>query len=734
VVRVTRITVILILLAVPTTSGQVFGRLTSGPVAITPAAARLLLALDRLQAIRWYPSTPRLRRDAAPDEALLQEALTSADPELRRIAVRGAGRFEYPPYVSALTPFLADADTRVRREAAHAIAQSVEQLNDAGVMAAYDALKLPTLLLPAMGQSSRARADQVAAEEARLEALTRLHYTKPVAQQVLQQHFLNPLRVQYVLNMVRRYPGLELSEGLVSTLTFLAKPRDPRMSASAAALEVLIRTGHVNKPLIAWAAQYRHPEDKPPYPNSAMRELAVGQLEADDPVTGPVLEMALKDLWPVVRVRALRRVAEAIPRTKRCEPLLDALRDGGELAMVKIEALALLDPRCDEREAATRIAREYSAVADAGGPQSMGWPLRARAIETLAALDPEVTREVLDKASPDVWQVRAARARAAHTLGATDRLREYMNDDDPNVRTEALSRLSQLSDVSVTDFAFKALSSPDYQLVLTAARIVGLSEAPRDRAVFELWSAFKRLTLQARDTSRFPRLAILEAMQRWAPPRDNVAPVQPYLDDLRAALRDTDPVVAEAAAEVIEALTTVKPPVTPTYRPPQQPDEADLTGLPISAVIGFENGDEIHLAFLTQEAPLAVARFVSLVKDGYYRDLPFAYRVVPLVALHGGSADGNDLSGDVRFLRDEISIERHIEGVVGLLSHGRDTADGRFFIDLADQPGFDYQYTLFARVGQRRISEAWPYFRDPLPPVSVFVRGGAITTIRLIYQ
>jgi cyclophilin family peptidyl-prolyl cis-trans isomerase/HEAT repeat protein len=465
-----------------------------------------------------------------------------------------------------------------------------------------------------------------------------------------------------------------------------------------------------------------------------MRELAVDQLKADDRETGPVLARAVQDLWPEVRVRALRRIAEAIPRTRRCALLLGALHDGAELAMVKIEALGLLDARCEEREAAARIARDYSVSGDSRGPPAVGWPIRARAIETLALLDPALARESLEAAAADVWQVRAARARAAATLRANERLRAYAEDEHPNVRTEALNRLFEMGDSSATGLALKALSNPDYQLVMAGARIVGLSKVPREAALVELWSAFRRLTTDARDASRYPRLEILEVMKAWAPAHDNVSPVQFYVDDLRTALSDIDPIVAETASEVLQTLTTIKFPATPTFRPPRQPDEVELTNLPVGAAIDLDSGDSISISFLRLDAPLAVARFVSLVKAGYYRDQTFAYQVLPLVAVHGGSPDGNELSGDARFLRDEISLHRRQPGMIGLLSHGRDTADGRLFVDLSEQPSTDYQHTLFARIGALRTAEGWGYGVDPFPPPAALVRGGTITLIQLIYR
>jgi cyclophilin family peptidyl-prolyl cis-trans isomerase len=92
-----------------------------------------------------------------------------------------------------------------------------------------------------------------------------------------------------------------------------------------------------------------------------------------------------------------------------------------------------------------------------------------------------------------------------------------------------------------------------------------------------------------------------------------------------------------------------------------------------------------------------VARFVKLVRDRYY-DNTELFRLSPLVVAQGGSPGGNDYSGDARFVRDELGLDHHTRGSVGLMTHGRDTGNMQFFIDLQDQPGFDHEYTVFARV------------------------------------
>ncbi len=103
--------------------------------------------------------------------------------------------------------------------------------------------------------------------------------------------------------------------------------------------------------------------------------------------------------------------------------------------------------------------------------------------------------------------------------------------------------------------------------------------------------------------------------------------------------------------------------------------------------MALDNGDTIRLTLLSHEAPIAVARFTNLARAGYYDNLTF-HRVEPLFVVQGGSPRANEYMGAERFLRDEIGLEHHTTGAVGLSTRGRDTGDGQIFIDLTDQmPG-----------------------------------------------
>ena len=59
-----------------------------------------------------------------------------------------------------------------------------------------------------------------------------------------------------------------------------------------------------------------------------------------------------------------------------------------------------------------------------------------------------------------------------------------------------------------------------------------------------------------------------------------------------------------------------------------------------------------------------------------------------------------------RFMRDELAGRSHMRGTIGISSRGRDTGDGQWFINLADNPLLDHEYTVFGEiVAGRAVAE-----------------------------
>jgi len=282
-------------------------------------------------------------------------------------------------------------------------------------------------------------------------------------------------------------------------------------------------------------------------------------------------------------------------------------------------------------------------------------------------------------------------ARAAAVMNDVTSLSRLVLDDDDNVREAALPALHRLLGPasSASNEAFvAALGRQDYQLLRTAARELKGSQ-PSQVLASALGAALERVTAEKKETSRDPRMAIIERLGELGTERE--------ASWLRPLLRDFDPVVAAAAAELLRKWTGEEVVLDPQLLPRMSlPTEREL-GEDVQAVVTMESGRSFTLLFETTEAPLARTRFVRLSRDRYYDGLTF-HRVVANAFIQGGSPRANEYAGDRLYMRDELGLEMHMRGSVGISTRGRDTGDAQIFINLVDNPFLDYEYTVFARV------------------------------------
>ena len=108
------------------------------------------------------------------------------------------------------------------------------------------------------------------------------------------------------------------------------------------------------------------------------------------------------------------------------------------------------------------------------------WHRAAHAIVSLAKASPADVRTLLPRfVGHPTWQVRVYAARAAGATGAIEALVRLGDDAQDNVRKAALDELARLKRPEALAVAYEALTRPDYQLVMTAARALA---AETDRA------------------------------------------------------------------------------------------------------------------------------------------------------------------------------------------------------------------------------------------------------------
>jgi hypothetical protein len=610
------------------------GARLEGRQTASPSVEKLELAVDRIMAHRHYPgATPA---DAA-DRRLLADALLSRTDAVRAVAVRAEGRFEDKALVPDVLPFLKDASADVRAEAGNALAMMLRRATPADAAPVLDAI------LPRVANSADA-------EPWMYDTLGRLPYSKADADRV------EPALVA----AAERSTGVEVAERALVNLISRSVARDrtapPASAVAPATLTFLENRARGGEPwpvrVQAWRALQLLRENKSdllavgagyhcalsPDCGWQVRQIAIELTDPKEAWTAPVLDAARHDPSINVRLSVLRRLATVAPIVG-CGTLLGAAGDATEASTFRLEALSLLTPRCpDNASVAARLTPIATVLTRSKTVPD--WHEPARALEALAKFDATLAGPLVDAVkSYPVWQVRAAAARAASTMKDEARLLALAKDTTPNVATEALKGLAAMKSAQTTAVAIAALNAPgsDYQLLRESAEALKTRDADRAE-VAPLLQALARLTAEKKDTARDPRTSILNRLKTLAAQKDTsgtpwVAATDPVLAGL---LADFDPDIAKLDASVIGVVTGHDPEAHPTERAPEQPTEGELKDAPIAATITLGDGSHFEMLLLKNEAPIAVARFVKLVKAGYYTNLTL-HRVEPLFVVQGGS-------------------------------------------------------------------------------------------------
>ena len=423
-------------------------------------------------------------------------------------------------------------------------------------------------------------------------------------------------------------------------------------------------------------------------PDAEVRRFAALALGSPAPVPdsarrAALVQSALGDASPLVRLEALKAWVHDAAAARGCGPLLNALADGD--ANVRLYAADALGEQCRADNAVTERLAAGARVPAPGG----SWQGGAHALVAVARRDRARARALLPRFVPSAtWQLRMYAARAAAAMDDAATLERLAGDPEDNVREAVLPGLRRLRGAASDATFVAALDRQDYQLLRTAARELK-GTGPSAALAASLGRALVRVTAERKDTSRDPRLAIIERLGELGAPTD--APV------IRPLLRDYDPVVAAAAAQLLQRWTgdTIVAAPQPLPRAPL-PAARELIEN-VEAVVTMEGGGAFRLAFESEQAPLTRGRFVRLARARYYDGLTF-HRVVPNAFIQGGSPHANEYAGDRLYMRDEVGLPLHTRGTVGISTRGRDTGDAQFFINLVDNPFLDYEYTVFAHV------------------------------------
>ena len=131
---------------------------------------------------------------------------------------------------------------------------------------------------------------------------------------------------------------------------------------------------------------------------------------------------------------------------------------------------------------------------------------------------------------------------------------------------------------------------------------------------------------------------------------------------------------------------------------------AGETGETIMVQIEMDNGGIIKLELYPDIAPITVANFEKLVKEGFYDGLIF-HRVIKNFMIQGGDPTGTGMGGAKETIKGEFASNgvtntlSHTRGVISMArSQKKDSASSQFFICHADAKYLDGDYAAFGKV------------------------------------
>ena len=109
----------------------------------------------------------------------------------------------------------------------------------------------------------------------------------------------------------------------------------------------------------------------------------------------------------------------------------------------------------------------------------------------------------------------------------------------------------------------------------------------------------------------------------------------------------------------------------------------------------------MNVTFFEKDAPIAVANFIKLSKEGFYDGLIFR-RVIPNFMIQGGCPEGTGRGGPGYKIQCELEGDNqyHDRGVLSMAHAGRNTGGSQFFIchNRQNTQHLDRKHTVFGKV------------------------------------
>jgi cyclophilin family peptidyl-prolyl cis-trans isomerase/HEAT repeat protein len=612
--------------------------------------------------------------------------LTSTDTLLRRVAARAAGRLQRPALGQRLVAMLADPVPAVRREAANGIAQSVAHLPRTGTVgdaAQFTARGASDALIAAL------RTEQHPSVIGALAAsLGRLPHPDSTAARSAETAIIarsngapsrEMMQGLYRLAQARRFTGALTPATVAVVRRAAVASTDPTVRRIA--LSTLTLTAAMDS--LTVTAALRDPDEQ-------VRRLGIEAVMALPAAQrAEAVRRAAADPSHVVRLGAIVG-ARAGTRQPDCMVLLDLTDDA--MPIVALTALDALGAPCADTPSAVGVLESHITTPVTSGPVAHRWHPAARALKALARVDSARARRHLPRFVTATGRgERLAAAVTATTLGDVATLRALAADRDHNVQEAAIEGLARHAKHDADAVYIGALASPGYQVVLAAATALqGTTHGDALDAAFE---SLRRISAEQRETSRDPRIALLQRIGELGN-RDHSPRLLGYVADF-------DSSVAVAAAGILsrwhERPLTAQPKPLPIRAEPLAATLRQREARLMVTMAKESGGGMFVIRLFADDAPATAARLLRLAREGYYNG-KILQRVEPNFVAQGGGGDASEYVGDGPFMRDELALRSHFRGSIGISTRGRDTGDAQWYVDLADNPRLDHEYTIAGEI------------------------------------
>jgi cyclophilin family peptidyl-prolyl cis-trans isomerase/HEAT repeat protein len=627
------------------------------------------------------------RGTGADGVAPILEALNGTDTLLRRVAVRAIGRFQRPDLGVALIPVLTDRVPAVRAEAAIAMAQSLRSMARGAPVTDTSHLTVAKAHQLLTGAIRRERNDSVAGVIA--EAIGRLLLVDSVQGRSAEKAILDRAggRPNYGmahglfwLALARRFSG-GLSDPALAMLRRSALSA-PDTNLRRMAVLTLGRAGALDSATTLAASRDR---------DAQVRRLALaGAATLSSDARAELVRRALLDSSTIVRVGAIG-AARAGANPPDCSPLITALED--HHPYVILAAIDAMGQPCSNQAEVAGVLARITGFGEAGSETDpRGWQANAHALVALAKVDSAQARQFLEVFSVSRrWQKRMYAATAAAHMRDRTTLYQLARDTDNNVREAAIAGLSTVTQHEADSSYIAALGSEGNQVLLAAGEALKGSTHPR--ALETILNTFDRISKRRSENDRDPRLSLLSRIGEMGSTA-NAERMRPYLADFDTTVaKNTAAILSRWTGTTVEARAEPLPlPVEPLAKIFM----TDNTFLRVT-MARASGGGSFLIRLFPREAPATVARIVRRAREDYYNDHLFQ-RVEPNFVIQGGGPDASEYVGDDFFMRDEVGFHSHYRGTLGISTRGRDTGDAQIFINLADNPLLDHEFTVFGEV------------------------------------